>query len=155
MSKREYRLNSLYLFPHYNGKEIEYKILFAESSQHMSIGENIDRWIEKYRVISNNEEVIDDHEYCNEPTLNKSVVVHYNEDVAYHLNHPTTRKLSYHLKNKDKVAYTYQELIDLEKDINLNPTNYILKTQIENDIEHFKTICVQKLVLSRKKQKKY
>lgn len=150
MNNKVYRINSLYLFPHHNGKEMKYKIMFAESSQHMLIGENRDRWVETYRVVSNDEKVIDDCEYCSEPTLNKTAMVHYNEDVTYNLSHPTTRKLSYHLKNKDKVVYTYQELMDLEKDINLNQTNYIFPAQIESDAEHFKEINIQKLVLSRK-----
>lgn len=149
MNNKVYRINSLYLFPHHDGKEMKYKIMLAESSEHMIIGENRDRWKETYRVISNGKKVIDDREYCSEPSLNKDAIVHYNEDVTYHLSHPTTRKLSYHIKNKEKVIYTYQELIDLEKDINLNLNNYIFPAQIDNDIEHFKELNIQKLVLSR------
>lgn len=151
MNNRVYRLNSLYLFPHYNGEEVEYKIMCAESSQHMPIEETRDRWVETYRVVSNQEKVIDDCEYCCEPALNESAVVHYNENVAYYLNHPTTRKLSDHLKNKDKVVYTHQELLELEKDINLNKKAYIFEAQISIDIEHFKKICIQKLVQGKKK----
>lgn len=146
MNSKEYRLSGLYLFPYYNGEEIEYKIMWSRSSNYIYINENIDRYIDTYAVVSNGKLVTSDYEYCSLPGKNPTTICYYNEDVQYNLHKPANRRLYSFIKGKE--VYTQEEIEKLETTINANKEAYIPVEQLEEDIKHYADLNIKKLLLS-------
>ncbi|HOZ54245.1 MAG TPA: hypothetical protein PKY25_02845 [Bacilli bacterium] len=143
-----YRLEGLYLFPYFNGEEIEYKIMLLQKSEHTLSESNRDRYFDTYRVISSDKIITSDYEFCSEPALKKAVVCYYFENPKYNLRSAHNRRLSNYVKNTVPSILTNKQVLDLEETINLDKKKYITEEQILEDEEKFSYQKVKPLAKS-------